>query len=48
MAEIVFGGRAAIEEMPVIFANCNVNSPLRFDSADARGHPRATPRRDRR
>jgi trimethylamine--corrinoid protein Co-methyltransferase len=32
MAEIVFGGRAAIEETPVIFANCNVNSPLRFDS----------------
>src|SRR3954465_13495796 len=32
MAEIVFGGRDAIEERPVIFANCNVNSPLRFDS----------------
>src|SRR5436190_1534517 len=32
MAEIVFGGRDAIEEAPVIFANCNVNSPLRFDS----------------
>ncbi len=32
MAEIVFGGRAAIEETPVLFANCNVNSPLRFDS----------------
>src|SRR3954463_13690673 len=32
MAEIVFGGREAIEERPVIFANCNVNSPLRFDS----------------
>src|SRR3954447_11921280 len=32
MAEIVFGGREAIEETPVIFANCNVNSPLRFDS----------------
>src|SRR5205807_7406070 len=32
LAEIVFGGRAAIEETPVLFANCNVNSPLRFDS----------------
>jgi trimethylamine---corrinoid protein Co-methyltransferase len=32
MAEIVFGGRAAIEATPVLFANCNVNSPLRFDS----------------
>ncbi len=32
MAEIVFGGRDAIEREPVIFANCNVNSPLRFDS----------------
>jgi trimethylamine---corrinoid protein Co-methyltransferase len=32
MAEIVFGGREAIEETPVLFANCNVNSPLRFDS----------------
>src|SRR5437588_2502295 len=32
LAEIVFGGRAAIEEAPVLFANCNVNSPLRFDS----------------
>src|SRR3954468_14487035 len=32
MAEIVFGGRDAIEETPVLFANCNVNSPLRFDS----------------
>jgi trimethylamine--corrinoid protein Co-methyltransferase len=32
MAEIVFGGREAIEETPVIFANCNVNSPLHFDS----------------
>src|SRR4051812_2652049 len=31
MAEIVFGGRDAIEETPVLFANCNVNSPLRFD-----------------
>jgi trimethylamine--corrinoid protein Co-methyltransferase len=32
MAEIVFGGREEIEREPVIFANCNVNSPLRFDS----------------
>jgi trimethylamine---corrinoid protein Co-methyltransferase len=32
MAEIVFGGRDAIEETAVLFANCNVNSPLRFDS----------------
>ena len=32
MAEIVFGGREAIEREPVLFANCNVNSPLRFDS----------------
>jgi trimethylamine--corrinoid protein Co-methyltransferase len=31
MAEIVFGGREAIEETPVLFVNCNVNSPLRFD-----------------
>src|SRR5438105_4321428 len=32
LAGIVFGGRDAIEETPVLFANCNVNSPLRFDS----------------
>lgn len=32
LAEIVFGGREAIEQTPVLFANCNVNSPLRFDS----------------
>jgi trimethylamine--corrinoid protein Co-methyltransferase len=31
VVEIVFGGRAAIEETPVLFANCNVNSPLQFD-----------------
>lgn len=31
MAEIVHGGRAAIEETPVLFANVNVNSPLHFD-----------------
>ena len=31
MVEIVFGGREAIEQTPVLFANCNVNSPLRFD-----------------
>jgi trimethylamine--corrinoid protein Co-methyltransferase len=29
LAEIVFGD---IAETPVLFANCNVNSPLRFDS----------------
>jgi trimethylamine--corrinoid protein Co-methyltransferase len=32
LAEIVFGGREVIEEKPVLFVNCNVNSPLRFDS----------------
>jgi trimethylamine--corrinoid protein Co-methyltransferase len=32
MAEIVFGGREAIEQTPALFANCNVNSPLHFDS----------------
>ena len=32
LAEIVFGGREQIEREPVIFANVNVNSPLRFDS----------------
>src|SRR3989440_1776843 len=31
MAEIVHGGREAIEREPVLFANVNVNSPLRFD-----------------
>jgi trimethylamine---corrinoid protein Co-methyltransferase len=31
LAEIVFGGADSIAETPVIFANCNVNSPLRFD-----------------
>jgi trimethylamine--corrinoid protein Co-methyltransferase len=31
MAEIVFGGRDAIERRPVMFANVNVNSPLRYD-----------------
>jgi trimethylamine---corrinoid protein Co-methyltransferase len=31
MAEILFGGRAQIEERPVMFANANVNSPLRYD-----------------
>ncbi|MGH8861887.1 MAG: trimethylamine methyltransferase family protein, partial [Jatrophihabitantaceae bacterium] len=31
MAEIVHGGRAAIEQQPVLFANVNVNSPLHFD-----------------
>lgn len=37
MAEIVFGGRQAIEQNPVIFANCNVNSPLRFDGSMLKG-----------
>jgi trimethylamine--corrinoid protein Co-methyltransferase len=31
LAEIVFGGADAIAADPVVFANCNVNSPLRFD-----------------
>jgi len=31
MAEIVHGGRASIEQDPVLFANVNVNSPLHFD-----------------
>jgi trimethylamine---corrinoid protein Co-methyltransferase len=31
LAEIVFGGPDAIAADPVVFANCNVNSPLRFD-----------------
>jgi trimethylamine--corrinoid protein Co-methyltransferase len=31
IADIVFGGREAIEARPVLFANCNVNSPLMFD-----------------
>ena len=31
IAEIVHGGREAIEREPVLFANVNVNSPLRFD-----------------
>jgi trimethylamine---corrinoid protein Co-methyltransferase len=31
LAEIVFGGADAIAAEPVLFANCNVNSPLRFD-----------------
>jgi trimethylamine--corrinoid protein Co-methyltransferase len=31
MAEIIHGGRAAIEAQPVLFGNVNVNSPLRFD-----------------
>jgi len=31
MAEIVHGGRESIEREPVLFANVNVNSPLRFD-----------------
>jgi trimethylamine--corrinoid protein Co-methyltransferase len=33
MAEIVFGGRAAIEEQPVLWSVANVNSPLRYDGA---------------
>jgi trimethylamine--corrinoid protein Co-methyltransferase len=31
MGEILFGGREVIEERPVMFANVNVNSPLRYD-----------------
>jgi len=31
MGEILFGGREQIEERPVMFANANVNSPLRYD-----------------
>jgi len=31
LAEIVFGGAEEIAANPVLFANCNVNSPLRFD-----------------
>lgn len=31
LAAIVHGGREAIERDPVLFANVNVNSPLRFD-----------------
>jgi trimethylamine---corrinoid protein Co-methyltransferase len=31
LAEIIFGGADAIAAEPVLFANCNVNSPLRFD-----------------
>jgi trimethylamine--corrinoid protein Co-methyltransferase len=31
MMEIVHGGRESIEAEPVMFANVNVNSPLRFD-----------------
>ncbi len=32
IAEIVHGGRDAIEREPVLFANINVNSPLHFDA----------------
>jgi trimethylamine--corrinoid protein Co-methyltransferase len=31
LAEIVFGGAEAIAADPVVFANCNVNSPMLFD-----------------
>jgi trimethylamine--corrinoid protein Co-methyltransferase len=31
MAEILAGGREALERRPVLFANVNVNSPLRYD-----------------
>ena len=31
MADILFGGRAAIEDTPVVLSIINVNSPLRFD-----------------
>ena len=40
LAEIVFGGAEAIAAEPVIFANCNVNSPLLLRRADARGDRR--------
>jgi trimethylamine--corrinoid protein Co-methyltransferase len=33
MAEIVFGGRSAIERTPVLWSVVNVNSPLRYDTA---------------
>ena len=32
MAEIVHGGRAAIEATPTLFGIINANSPLRFDT----------------
>lgn len=32
MAEIVHGTEAMRSDKPVLFANCNVNSPLRFDA----------------
>jgi trimethylamine--corrinoid protein Co-methyltransferase len=32
MAEIVHGAEALAGDAPVLFANCNVNSPLRFDA----------------
>lgn len=32
MAEIVHGADAMTGDAPVLFANCNVNSPLRFDA----------------
>ena len=32
MAEIVHGADALAGDAPVLFANCNVNSPLRFDA----------------
>jgi trimethylamine--corrinoid protein Co-methyltransferase len=31
IADIIHGGRSAIEERPVLLANINVNSPLHFD-----------------
>ena len=31
IAEIVHGGREAIEQRPALFANVNLNSPLHFD-----------------
>jgi trimethylamine---corrinoid protein Co-methyltransferase len=31
MAEIIHGGREAIEQRPALFANVNVNSPLHYD-----------------
>jgi len=37
IAEIVHGGRAVIEETPVLLANVNVNSPLHFDASMLEG-----------
>ena len=37
MAGILFGGAEAIADEPVIFANCNVNSPMLFDECMLEG-----------